>query len=194
MSTHQLFRYAGWSAYLHAVANIAGLVSLMLFFSAGQPFGTIDDCASVCFALLLIPLALTLHLLHRSLFPPLSLVVATIGILAMITAALLQVLLVAGVVHFEQTLGAVLAANGIIGVWVMSNGMLARAGSTLPGGLAWVSIVAGIGLVPVIVGFWLGGQQHPLSTAGGLVASIGLLIWAIWFGRLLLSGRVTPPR
>ncbi len=120
--------------------------------------------------------------------------VATIGTVAMITAAILQALLMFGAVQFGQTLRAVLVANGVIGVWLVVNGMLARASATLPPRLAEVSIVAGIGLVLVIVGFWIGGQQHPLTAVGGLVAFIGLLIWAIWFGRLLRRGSVTPPR
>ena len=193
MSAHQLFYYAGWSAYINAAAGIIGFVSLVAFFSAGQPFGTINDSASVFFALSLIPLALTLHHLHRSLVPPLSLVGTTIGIAAMFTVAILQALLVFGVVQFGQTLRAVLAANGVIGVWLVLNGILARSGSTLPQGLAWVSIVAGIGLVLVIVGFWIGGHEHPLTAVGGLVSVIGLSIWAIWLARLLLSGSVTPP-
>jgi len=189
-----MFHYAGLLAYVNAVANSIGFVSLILFFSVGEPFGTINDSASVFFALSLLPLALTLHHLHRSRFLPLSLVVATIGTVAMITAAILQALLMFGAVQFGQTLRAVLVANGVIGVWLVVNGMLARASATLPPRLAEVSIVAGIGLVLVIVGFWIGGQQHPLTAVGGLVAFIGLLIWAIWFGRLLRRGSVTPPR
>lgn len=193
MNANQLFLYAGWSAYVNVVANIVGFVSLLVFFSVGGISGIINDSSSVFFSLSLIPLAAAWHHLHRSLFPPLSLVVATIGIIAMITAAILQALLVFGVVEFEQTLGTVLAANAVIGIWLMMNGILARIGSTLPPGLAWLSIGAGIGLVLIIVGFWIGGQQHPLTTVGGLVAFIGILIWAIWLGRLLLAGRVTLP-
>ncbi len=191
MKANRYFHYVGWSAYVNVAANIIGFVSLFAFFAVGGPAGIINDISSIFFSLSLIPLALTWHYLHRSLFPSLSLVVAIIGILAIITAAILQALLVFGVVELEQTLRSVLVANAVIGVWLILNGFLARISSTLPRGLAWWSIIAGIGLVLIIVGFWIGGQEHPLTIIGGLVAFVGILIWAIWLGRLLLTGKVT---
>jgi len=195
MKTNQLFYYAGWSAYVNVIANIIGFVSLFVFFAVGGPAGMINDSSSVIFSLSLIPLAIVWHHLHRSLFPPLSLVVTVIGIIAMLTAAILQALLVFRVAELEQTLSTVLVVNAIIGVWLILNGLLARLGSrrkpAVPKGLAWLSIVAGIGLVLIIVGFWIGGEEHPLTTIGGLVSFIGILIWAIWLGRLLLARRIT---
>lgn len=38
------------------------------------------------------------------------------------------------------------------------------------------------------VGFHRGGQQHPLFYAGGMLVVVGYLIWAVWLGRLLLTG------
>lgn len=181
------FQFAAWSAYLNAVANVVGAVSLALFFAGYVPFGKINDASSVFFALSLIPVALALHQLHRSVVPPSSLVIAAIGILAMLTAATLSALLVMGLSGFGQTLRAVLSANAVIGVWLVCSGVLALVGSSLPQGLAWVLILAGAGLITVIVGFWIGGQQHPLTAIGGLVALVGNVIWAVWLGRLLAT-------
>jgi len=193
MQSNQLFRCAGWSAYVNVGANIIGFVSLVVFFSVGGIAGPINDSSSIFFALSLIPLALMLHILHRSLFPPISLVVTTVGVIAMITTATLQALLVLNVVQFEQTLLPVLTANAVIGGWFITNGILAHVSNTLPKGLAWWSIIAGAGLVLIIFGFWIGGQEHPLTAIGGLASFIGILIWTIWLGRLLLAGKVTPP-
>ena len=66
----------------------------------------------------------------------------------------------------------------------------AYASGTLPQGLGGLGIVAGAGYVLTIVGFLWGGEQHPLTGLGGLTAVISYPIWAIWFSRLLLSGRV----
>ena len=193
MQSNQLFRYAGWSAYVNVAANIIGFVSLVVFFSVGGIAGPINDSSSVFFALSLILLALVLHILHRSLFPPISLVVTIVGVIAMITTATLQALLVLNVVQYEQTLLTVLIANAVIGGWLITSGILAHIGATLPRGLAWWSTIAGAGLVLIIFGFWIGGQEHPLTAIGGLVSFIGILIWTIWLGRLLLTGKVTPP-
>ena len=55
-------------------------------------------------------------------------------------------------------------------------------------GLAWSGIVAGCGYILLVIGFWLGGQQHPLFWGGSLAALIGYAVWAIWLGRAVLSG------
>ena len=108
----------------------------------------------------------------------------------MVTAAALSALLVLGLVEVELTLVASPIAFGVIGVWLVLNSYLGRSSGTLPSGLIWIGIVAGTGFVSVIVGFLLGGQQHPLAAVGGLTAVICFPNWAVWFGRLLLSGRV----
>lgn len=81
------------------------------------------------------------------------------------------------------------AAN-IIGVWLIMTGLLALAGSRLPRRLAWLSIGAGIALILIIMGFWIGGQEHPLTTIGGLGAFLGILAWSLWLGRHLLKGQL----
>jgi hypothetical protein len=83
-----------------------------------------------------------------------------------------------------------LLSFGVIGVWLVLNSYLGRSSGTLPKGLTWVGIVAGGAFVLVIVGFLLGGQQHPPAAVGGLTAVICYSVWADWFGRLLLSDRV----
>lgn len=188
MTTPEVFRYAGWSAYLSAAATIVGFVTLIVFFSVGGPFGTINDISSSILALSLLPLALALYLLLRPCAALLSLIALIIGICAMLAASILQILLVLRVVKLELTLVAVPATFGVVGVWLLLNSYLALASRTLPSGLAWVGVVAGVGYILVIPGFLLGGQQHPLTAVGGLTAVIGYPIWAIWIGGLLLSG------
>lgn len=191
MTSTDVLRYAGWSAYLSAAATIIGFVTLIVFFSVGEPFGTINDISSVILALALLPLALALYLLQLRGAPVLSLIALIAGICAMLTASILQILLVLRVVKFELTLVAVLAAFGVVGVWLLLNSSLALTNKTLPSGLAGVGVIAAVGYLLVILGFLLGGQQHPLTAVGGLTAVIGYPIWAIWIGVLVLSGRLT---
>lgn len=75
MTSTDVLRYAGWSAYLSTAATIIGFVTLIVFFSVGEPFGTINDISSVILALSLLPLAVALYLLSvstpwRSCFEP----------------------------------------------------------------------------------------------------------------------------
>jgi len=191
MKTNQLFRLAGWSAYLNAILNIISFVSLFIFFSIGGLSGLINDITSIFFSLSLIPLVLAFHALHRSFFPSMSWWVASIGVIAMLAAAILQALLVFGILQFEQEVRPVLVANAVIGIWLILSGVMTLIGRTLPRGLAWLSIIAGIGLILIIVGFWIGGQEHFLTIVGGLVSFIGILLWTIWSGKRFLGEEVT---
>ena len=105
-------------------------------------------------------------------------------------AALLQTLLVINVITFAQTAVTVPAAFGVFGASLMVYGYLSLAKGLLPGRLAGLSIIAGAGYVLVITGYILGGQEHPLAAIGGLITVVCYSAWAVWLGRLLLSGKL----
>ena len=190
MKSSQLFRYAGWSAYLSAVATIIGFVTIIAFFSMGEPFGSINDISSVVIALSTLLILFALYQLHRPVAPTASLVALVIGVNAMLVAAVFQTLLILKVIAYAQTAVTVPASFGIFGASLIAFGYLARTNELQPRRLAYLSIIAGAGYVMVIAGFLLGGQESPLTTIGGLIAVICYPIWAIWFGRLLLSGKL----
>jgi hypothetical protein len=100
----------------------------------------------------------------------------------------LQSLLVLTQIQFEQTLGAVLTMTGVLGLSLLLTSLLARSEGALPTGLVWIIVAFGLGSILGSVGFWIGGQQHPLALVGFLAAFILGPIWAIWLGRLLLEG------
>ncbi len=192
MLNFELMRYAGWSAVVSAIATVLGLVTLIMFFSLGQPWGTINDMTSVILAFSLLPVLLALYQLHRHDAPLLTLIFLAIGVVALLVAALFQTLLIFGVIEFEQTAVIVPAAFGLFGAALIVFNAVARAQGTLPETLALLGIVAGVSYVLVIVGFILGGQEHPLTAVGGLTAVITYPIFAIWFGRILLSDLLLP--
>jgi hypothetical protein len=184
----EMLHTVGWAAYLSAAATIITFVTGILFFTVGQPFGTIQDASSALQVFLMLPIALVLHVLFRARAPALSLLAMVVGIAGMLVAGLLQVLLVFRVVQFESTIRTTLSAGGAIGVWLVVIGVLSLAGGTFPRGLAWSGIVAGGGYILLVIGFWLGGQQHPLFWGGSLAAVIGYAVWAIWLGYAVLPG------
>ena len=190
MSEATLFRLAGWSAYLNAAMYIIILITLVLLFTLGGIWGPINDGASVIWALSFLPIALVTYQLHRSVNAPVSLAITVLGIAAMLLFAVLQSLLVVGVVRFEQTIATIIGLGGVIGLFVLVNGLLARIGHTLPSGMIWFMIAYGISTLLAVVGYWLGGQDHPLAAIGYLSGAIAGPIWTIWFGRLLLAEKV----
>jgi hypothetical protein len=188
MDLAQLNPFFGWAAYLSAAATIATAITGVLFFTLGERFGKLNDAVSVAQMLFTLPVAVGLYLLVRHDGAGLALLATVIGISGMLVAAVLQALLVISVVRYEQTIAAVLAAGGAIGLWLVLANVLALTAQTLPGGLAVAGIATGVGYVLLAIGFRIRGQEHPLSYAGALVALVGYSIWSIWLGTLFTSG------
>ena len=188
MDAIQLDSVVGWAAYLSAAATIGTAITGVLFFVLGERFGRINDIVSVLQMLFMLPVAVGLYLVARQAGPSVALVVSIVGVLGMLVAALLQALLVARVVEYEQTIGAVLAAGGVIGLWLVLVNSQAWGEAILPGGLAICGIAAGVGYGLLAVGFRMGGQEHPLSYAGAGAVLVGYSVWAIWLGYLFASG------
>ncbi len=192
MSIAKLSLYSAWSALVSAAATIMGLVTLLIFFAQGEPWGTLNDITSVILALSLLPVLFMLHRILRRDAPAVSMVALMIGGIGLLAATLVQSLLILKVITFDQTAVLAPAAFGLFGASLMVYGFLGFSNTLLPRRLIWLSIIAGAGYVLVITGFILGGQDHPLAAIGGLISVIGYPIWAIWFGRLVLSGKMTP--
>ena len=188
MNEASFLRFAGWVAYFNAFVFVISLVALMLFFSIGGLWGTINDSLSVIWMFSYLPLALALFLINRTVNSPLSLISSLVGSLAALAFVVMQFLLVIGQVRFEQTFAAVLAMTTLVGLFILVHGFLARAGHTLPSGLTWVMVSYGIVSVIGAIGFLIGGEQHPLAMIGLLLTAVSGVIWVVWFGRFLLSG------
>jgi MFS family permease len=189
MTASEVRRFAGWSALVSAAATILGLLTLMLFFVLGNPWGTINDVASVIVALSILPVFVVLHRLHRQRAPTASLAATSLGTLGMIIAIVFQALLIGGKISYAQTAIVVPIAFGVFGIALIVYSGLAIAHRLPPRMLAWLGSAAGAGYIIVIAGFILGGQEHPLTMIGGATALVCYPSWAIWFGRELLSGR-----
>jgi hypothetical protein len=187
MNEAAFLRFVGFSAYFNAVIFILSLIALMIFFSIGGFWGTVNDTLSVFWMISYLPLAIALFLINRVVNYPASLVSSLVGIAAALAFVVMQSMLVIGRIQFEQTFSAVLAMTALVGLFAMVHGFLGRAGHTLPIGLTWVMVIYGIASVIGAIGFQIGGEQHPLAMTGMLLTAVSGLVWVIWFGRLLLS-------
>ena len=187
MGSSKSDRFAGWSAYLSAATTIIGFITLILFFSVGQPFGTINDVASIFIAPAILPALFALYRLQRASHPMMSLGALVIGSFSALIAALLQTLFVFKVISGEQSGEIVTIAFGVFGISLAAFNYLVYTNKSFSPQLAIWGIVAGVGYAVVTLGFLLGGQDHPLTYVGGLAAIVAYPVWAIWFGKLLLS-------
>jgi hypothetical protein len=187
MEAKTLLQVYGWLAYLSAAATILTFVTGILFFSVGKPFGRINDISSVFQVIFMIPLAIMFLQLLPSSTRTLGLLAALCGVSGMLISAFGQSLLVFGRIDFQGSL-KFFPAGAAIGIWLILVCSLAAANDQLPDLLAWMGILAGIGYIATVVGFLRGGQQNVLFYIGALVLGISYPIWAIWLGRLVLSG------
>ena len=184
----------GWSALLAAVATVVGALFLVLFFAKGQPWGTLNDIASVVLMLATIPVAVALGRLGEGTFGVLAWLVTAIGIIGMSGAALAQTLLVARVYPYEHLLGWTLGSGALVGVWYVLVGLLGLefvASRNHPPLLIALAIASGLGFIAIGYGFWRGNERHPLSIVGGLVLLVSSTTFLGWIAFLLLGSRPT---
>jgi hypothetical protein len=187
MENYSLLRLAGWCAYVAAGATIFGIITLITFFIVGEPFGTMNDIASVVIALTSIPILVALNHLHRSASPILSWSAVVIGILSVLVAATTQSMLVLKIIEYEQSYYPATIAFGVFGVSLMVYGILSYTHGVFSRSMSVWGFFAGLGYFLVIIGFLLGQQNHPLTYVGGLMSVIAFPTWAIMLGSIFLK-------
>ena len=183
---------AGWSALIAAVATVIGAVTIVLFFARGGFWGPLNDASSVVLMLATIPVALVVAAIESENFTTSVLAPTAIGIVAMLAIAILQALLVARRVTFEQTKRPVLLLGAVVGLWYLS--VAAFAGHTaLDGLLGWLALVSGLAFIAIGYGFLAGGERHPLAVGGGVVLLIASTAFLGILGIRLVSGDLVVP-
>ena len=180
---------AGWSALLAAVSTVVGAALLMLFFMRGQPWGTLNDIASVVLMLATIPVAIAIAVIESGPLRGVAYAVAGVGIVGMLGAAGFQAALVLRWRTYEQLLARTLGAGAIVGVWYVLAGALALQGA-LPGPLPILAIASGIGFIAIGYGFWMGGQNHIVAKVGGVVLLVASTTFLALFGLRILGGEI----
>ncbi len=185
-----LVALVGWSALIAALATVVGAVFLGLFFAKGQPWGTLNDIASVVLMLATIPVAVAVGLLGEDAFGGLAWLVTAIGITGMAGAAIAQVLLVARLRTYRQLLPWTLGSGAVVGVWCLLVGLLGLDFVTTrnyPVLLIALAIASGIGFIAIGYGFWRGNERHPASIVGGLVLLVSSTAFLGWIAMLTLG-------
>jgi hypothetical protein len=171
---------ASWSALVAAGATVVGAVLLALFFGRGEPWGTLNDIASIVLMLATIPVAVRLAAIEAANGANLAGVAAAIGILGMVGASIAQLALVLRLGTYRGLLPYALGAGALVGIWYLLVALLGAA-TGMPLLLAVLAIAAGLGFLMLGYGFWrFGEERHPVSILGGiwlLIGSTGFLGW-----------------
>jgi hypothetical protein len=204
-------RSAAYAAYLSGFLAILSALFLILFFwleapsmanaAAQQPhgWGPLSDICPIGQMLALLVVAHALYRIERSGAPSLSLVTYLIGMVGMLGVSILQLLLIMGLMPFEQEVGPVLIATAVVGVWLILVNYLGRRQAQLPARLAWLGMGVGLALIlqpwffSVIGGGmnWRNMMSNPLLLVGSALIFVmsyaGLPSWLFWLGRTLIN-------
>lgn len=187
----------GWVAIATGIVGLLGLVSIILFFSIGQPFGTINDICIGLMAILSVVFIWKLYPWHHSQSPLLSQIALVIAMFGALLVLVGMVLSIAGVKGWFLSGLYMAAGNGMIGLWLLALNYSALQGDTLPRSLVIFGLISGailaLGLV-TIPGIFRGidTQEYKLTLFNSIwwTGSLGYLalypIWCILFGRILI--------
>ena len=163
-------------------AGVVALVTIGLFLSMGQPWGTINDLALIAMTAAIPFLMLAFWELGGLTPTPLARLAQVIGWLATAVWCGTHALFVLGVVEIDYTMPATGAyavealALIAIGMWIAGANLLA--GPWLSA-FRWFGVVAGLGVVLFAVGTLLGDKDSALVYVGGVFYLAVLPIWAL---------------
>ena len=198
MTTGDLsFATIGWMAIASGIACILAIVLLILFFTVGQPFGTLNDIFNGITGISILILAWMLYAEHHAKSPLLSqlaLVTAIIGAIVVVIGSILVIFQITGWVLAGLYTGA---GNALLGLWLASFCYSMLRGNIFPHNLVVFGLVVGacmalgLFLIPGIFARIDSMESPPWYLYLGFLEYLGVYIlypiWAIWLGRQLLS-------
>jgi hypothetical protein len=187
----------GWVAVATGISGLLGFIFIILFFTVGQPFGTLNDIFIGLTSILSAVLVWMIFPEYKGQFPLLSkvaLVIATSGAVLVLVGS---VLAITGSTGWFLSGLYMAAGNAMIGLWLLLLSYSALQGNSLPQGLVIFGLISGVilalGLV-TIPGILRGidSQEYELTLFNSIwwVSSLGYLAiyptWCTLLGRTLL--------
>jgi len=157
-----------WCAFTSGLVSIFGIVFLVAFFTTFiGSLGTMNDIFVIVQYVLMLPLAVYLHLTLGHRRPTFARNALVIGLASMISVAVLQFLLVSGIMPFEVQIGLVSAAFLVALVWFIMIRKLGESTDVVPRSLV-LTVLAGLYFGYPFWAFSVGRRLHALEqTSGG---------------------------
>ena len=187
----------GWVTIATGIVGLLALVFIILFFTVGQPFGTLNDICIGLTAILSAVLAWLFYSQYHASSPllgPVTLVVALAGALVVTVGS---VLVIFGITGWYLAALYMAVGNALIGLWLLGLNYAAQQGNVWSNGLVIFGIVVavimllGLAAIPGIFNRIDAWESAPwYVNYVGLAGSLGWLvlypIWCIWLGRSFL--------
>jgi hypothetical protein len=187
----------GWVAISTGIVGLLGLAFIILFFTVGQPFGTLNDICIGLTAILSVVLVWMLYPKYHVQFPLFSQVALVVAMFGAVLVLVGTALAISGVKGWFLSGLYMAAGNAMIGLWLLGLNYAALRDNSLTHCLVIFGLISGVilalGLV-TIPGIFRGidSQEYELTTFNYIwwASSLGYLAlypaWCILLGRILL--------
>ena len=173
-----------------AVVSLLAVLSLIIFYAVGGPFGFLNDVANGLIGLLSLALAWLWVRNRRDGWSTLAIACAVLGAIVMVLGSLLIIVDITGwyLAGLVSSVG-----SALLGIWLLIANRLHRSAPELPRGLILLGMTTGIfmiigwlALAGVIAGID-DPQLAPLYVNAGLLNWMGTYllypIWCLWLSR-----------
>jgi len=194
-------RPIGWLAIAIGTVTLLGIVSLILFFTVGGNFGTLNDVCNGVEAILSAVLAWALHPFYRAQSARLSglaLIAACVGALI---ATIGSALIIFDITGWYLAGLYTMFGYALFGMWLFALNRMALRGLWLPRHLAQLGLLTAVCMAigflagPGILGGVDDAEAAPWFVNLGLLGSLGWMFlypfWCLWLGRLVVSNSAT---
>jgi hypothetical protein len=173
------------AAFVAGIAGIIAFITITLFFTVGQPWGTINDIALIVMTAAIPFLMLAFWELGGLTPTPLALVAQASGWAAVAVWCVTHLLFVVGVVDIDYTMPAtgVFAIQAVtlivIGLWIAGANLLAGPWLTA---VRWLGVVTGLGLATFGAGTLIADKDSLAVLVGGVAYLVLVPVWALVMG------------
>jgi hypothetical protein len=187
----------GWVAIATGIAGLLALAFIILFFTVGQPFGTLNDICIAITAILSGVLAWMLYPEHYTQSPFQSQVAIVVALVGALVVTIGSALVISGITGWFLAGLYMAAGYALIGLWLLGLNYSFYNGNSWSHGMVIFGLVIGgimalgFAAIPGILGRIDAWDSAPwyvnyIGQAGALGWLALYPIWCIWLGRILL--------
>ncbi|HLO14376.1 MAG TPA: hypothetical protein VK206_06085 [Anaerolineales bacterium] len=196
---------SGYVALTIGVIAIVGLVFIILFYSTGGPFGTLNDLCVAVGGILSGILVGLLYPMYGAYAPRFSRIALVLGLIGALLAPIGSALVVFDITGWFLAGLVTTFGYALIGLWLLGFSYAARRDTAFPRRLAQFGVVAGaFTVIGLLAGPGILSRTDAIETAewfvlaglflGGLGWNLLYTIWCIWLSRFLLSKTQATPK